>query len=761
MNWTNVKLILAREIRDQLRDRRTLFMMAVLPILLYPLLGMSFLQISQFMHEHPVSVAVFGAENLPPSPRLIDEDHFAAPLFASADQVGLLRVTLLPGRGDQKKAALQKAESGDYDAVVFVPPDFAGQLEQFHRLMTAARGQGGERKQRPARTPSRSRLPSGTTDVLPGRQDLLGRQDLPAAPAVEVPKPEIFWSKSSDKSQVASLRLDQVFEHWRREIVLANLAAGGLPAAAAEPFQWRKTDVAQESGREISPFWPKLLPVMMLVWALTGAFYPAVDLCAGEKERGTLETLLCSPAARGEIVLGKLATIMLFSMVTSLLNVVGMGLTGWLILGQIDGIGPPPLGAAVWLLMALVPMSLLFSALCLALAAFARSTKEGQYYLMPLLLVTMPLVVLPMAPGAELNLGYSLIPVTGVVLLLKTALEGHYLLMLRFLPPVLIVTAAGALLAIRWAIDQFNSEAVLFRESERLDVGLWLHHLLQDRQPTPTVAGAVFCGIVILLVRFFMTFAVSNLAEIDFDSFVKQTLVSELAVILTPTLLMTVLFTYRPRQTLGLRCPSAAALAAAPLLAVLLHPLIRLLGDAVMDLYKVSEPAAKSLAAAEQILLRAPCWQVLLLIAVVPAVCEELAFRGFILSGFRHLGHKWRAIIYTSIFFGLTHQVLQQSLVACLVGIVIGYLAVQSNSIFPGMVFHVVNNSLGVIVARWPALHDLLARDAAHPARFWIATAIGTLAAALVLYGFHRMSWQRSEEEDRREAILKAIQADG
>ena len=73
-------------------------------------------------------------------------------------------------------------------------------------------------------------------------------------------------------------------------------------------------------------------------------------------------------------------------------------------------LGLPPLLACVWLLLALLPVSALFSALCLALAAFARSTKEGQYYLMPLLLVTMPLVILPMAPGVELNLGNSLIP---------------------------------------------------------------------------------------------------------------------------------------------------------------------------------------------------------------------------------------------------------------------------------------------------------------------------------------------------------------
>ena len=64
--------------------------------------------------------------------------------------------------------------------------------------------------------------------------------------------------------------------------------------------------------------------------------------------------------------------------------------------------------------------------MCLALAALARSTTEGQYYLVPLLLVTMPLAVLPMAPGVELTLGNSLIPVTGVVLLLRSMIEGNY-----------------------------------------------------------------------------------------------------------------------------------------------------------------------------------------------------------------------------------------------------------------------------------------------------------------------------------------------
>ena len=85
---------------------------------------------------------------------------------------------------------------------------------------------------------------------------------------------------------------------------------------------------------------------------------------------------------------------------------------------------------------------------------------------------------------------------------------------------------------------------------------------------------------------------------------------------------------------------------------------------------------------------------------MVPAVCEELAFRGFILSGFRHLGHKWRAIVYSALLFGLTHGILQQSLIACLLGTVLGFLAVQSGSILPGMVFHVVHNTLAVANSR-------------------------------------------------------------
>ena len=252
--------------------------------------------------------------------------------------------------------------------------------------------------------------------------------------------------------------------------------------------------------------WSKILPFVLLLWALTGAFYPAVDLCAGEKERGTLETLLSSPAERSEIVWGKLLTVMLFSIATAVLNLLSMGLTGALVVRHMPDFGPPPLLAIVWLLIALVPVSALFSGLCLALAALARSTKEGQYYLMPLVLVTMPLTILPMSPGVELNLGNSLIPVTGIVLLLRTLLEGNY-------------AAGGALCSAGGGRDARPAacwpsagrpissipKACCSAKASGWTWACWLRSLLRDRDDTPSVAEALACGVLILMIHFFMS----------------------------------------------------------------------------------------------------------------------------------------------------------------------------------------------------------------------------------------------------------------
>ncbi len=725
MNWSNVKLIFMREVRDQLRDRRTLFMIAVLPLLLYPLLGMSFFQVTQFMREHAIRVLVIGAPVSAELPPLVEQNRFAANLFTEPNNARLLQLVSRPSaeNGSQRdplEQARRDMHEGNYEVVVYFPPNFAAQFARFHHSLLEDKS--GE-----------------------------GRAD------AQIPNVDIYPNLAKDSSTAAYRRVSEVLDRWREAIGQQNLKDSKVSPAAAKPFEIATLDVA-EVGQHKAALWSKVLPFVLLIWALTGAFYPAIDLCAGEKERGTLETLLSSPAERIEIVWGKLLAVMLFSMSTAILNLLSLTITGSFVLSQLPNLGPPPGLAIVWLLVALVPISALFSALCLALAAFARSTKEGQYYLMPLMLITMPLTILPMAPGVELNLGNSLIPITGVVLLLRAMLESNYLEAMPYLPLVAAVTLACCWLAIRWATNQFNTESVLFRESERWDVSLWIKHLLRDRENTPSVSEAMFCGVLILMIRFFMSFALP--LPQTFHDFAVLAIVTQLVVVATPALLMTIMLTRSPVQTLLLRKSPLLAPLAAVLLALALHPAINVVQTVVNRLYPLSEQLTKEL---DRLMIEPDSLGIMLLVlGVLPAICEELAFRGFILSGLRHVGHKWTAIVLSSIFFGAAHAIFQQSLIALLVGLVIGFLAVQSGSLLPGVLFHVVHNSMGLLIKQvTPALaqedHWLhwLMRNVSDEGQLyhWPVVLCSVAASGAILFWFQRLPYARTPEESLQEAI--------
>jgi sodium transport system permease protein len=624
---------------------------------------------------------------------------------------------------EAERFARQAVQQGEYEVAIHFPRGFAEKLAQFRRQSPHEVAQAEASPEKP-----------------------------------EVPGPRIYFSTAKERSTITYSRVLDVLQRWREALGRETLAALGLPESTARPFDIEDEDLAELAGRRGAAVWSKILPCLLLLFALTGAFYPAIDLCAGEKERGTLETLLISPAERTEIVWGKLLTVMLFSVAMSVLNLVSMGFTSHLVLSQLREFGPPPALAPLWLLLALLPVSALFSALCLALASLARSSKEGQYYLMPLLLVTMPLVLLPLSPGFDLNLGNSLIPITGVMLLLRTVLEGNYWQALPYVPLVAGVTLFCCLLAVRWAVDQFNSESVLFRESERLDLGLWLKHLLRDREDTPNVAAALFCGVLILLVQFFMNVTLAR--HMVQASFEVVALVTQLAAIATPALLMTVMLARSPRQTLLLRLPTLAAVPLAVLLAVSLHPVANALQTVVVQLYPLSDTVKQQL---EGLLGRSESLGLLLfVVAVVPALCEELAFRGFILSGLRHLGHTRRAIALSAIFFGLAHTIFQQSILAFIMGLVLGYLAVQTGSLLPGVLFHMTHNALGVLsgqlkpelLQRWPALSWMVDDPSGESFLYrWPVIVLGALLGLMILLWFRQLPHARTREEALQQAI--------
>lgn len=775
MRWRNVGLIYRREVRDQLRDRRTLFTVAVLPLLLYPLLGMVFLQMTQFLREHPSRIRVIGAESLPDDPPLLADGRFHPALSTdSAPPLIELSIERSPddssatgsapdkGSGGQVERVVRRVrqdiQAGRYDAALYVPPDFAARLARTRLKLDAARA---------APDPAPASAPATDDDSSSD-----GSQATPSS----APGPVVIANTASDRSRIAARRLEGLLERWRTALVDGDLRRSRIPPSATRPFEIAEQDVAEESSRRAA-VWSKVLPFVLLIWALTGAFYPAIDLCAGEKERGTLETLLCSPAQRVEIVWGKLLTTMTFSMTTSMLNLFCITGTGTLFVKQFEQtqgiagnlqIGAPPVFAIGWLVLALAPLSALFSALSLAIASFARSSREGQYYLMPLMMVCLPLMLLPLLPAAELDLGTSVVPVTGVMLLLRALIEGQYAEALVFLPPVAIVTAVCCWVAVRWAVDQFNNEGVLFRESERWDLRLLLLNSLRYRGETPSFGQAAFAGCLLLLARFFASFLLGGTPN-DWSSFVNTTLITQCGLIALPVVAMALLLTRSLTASLLLRRPRAGAVAGAVFLACALHPVGVALASLIRQLYPIGPDLLREIGRLGEIIHQAPnIGLVLLLLAVFPAICEELAFRGFILTGLRHSGRPWLAILISSALFGAVHSILQQSLATFLLGLVIGFLAVRTGSIYPTMVFHAVYNGLALLLSlRGPALLELnpgLSKVLVQTPfgleyRPAVAAASG-LFAALLLAWYQQQPAPVHEDELLRRALDEAPNSD-
>lgn len=466
MNWPILRTIWFRETRDLARDRRTLFMILALPALLYPLMGFVGYLFARGTLEQTSIVGICEPAYLPQLGPLSDG-------FGPVPPASWLAATPLTGiDGFAGAAALAQAAriQQDYPPLVI---DERFPARYWHnpadrRLVRVV----------PLSSTDRQPLVDREVDVLlVVPPDFLRRLDEGGRPTVEV------YARADERSRFAEKRLEEVLARWKERLKELRLLRRGLPADFDDPVAIRMPRDAEEGSQrtaeELAEMVARFFPVMLIMWSMAGALYPAIDVCAGEKERGTLETLLLSPASRAEIVTGKFLAVWVFSSMTALWNLAWMGGGTYLAHAWL----PFPvlrLSGLAWCVLVTLLLSGLFSAVSLALGAYARSTKEGQYYLLPLFLVTMPLTFLPLLPGVELDLVYSLVPVTGATLLLQRLMTGSQATPWLYFVPVLLSLAVSVALALRWAVSQFEREEVLFRSSERLDLGSLVRRLFRS-----------------------------------------------------------------------------------------------------------------------------------------------------------------------------------------------------------------------------------------------------------------------------------------
>jgi sodium transport system permease protein len=286
----------------------------------------------------------------------------------------------------------------------------------------------------------------------------------------------------------------------------------------------------------------------------------------------------------------------------------------------------------------------------------------------------------------------------------------------------------------------------LFRESEQFSLSAWLRHLLRDREPRQTGGHATLCFALILTSTWFLLLYLARQGP-------DLSLVSVVAgqsIILLPPVIMAFLLTSAPFKTLRLAWPEKRYLFLAVALVVAINPLVNELRPIVESLFPISSVIKASLA---QVMAQAPgLGTSLVVFALIPAICEEFAFRGFILSGLEHQHRTRSAILLSALMFGFLHVLLslfQQLFNATLLGVVLGLLAVRSRSIVPGIVFHFLNNALAialsyVVHAPWsgrivPWIYRNPEEGLYHGR--WLVASV--LLSGFLLFSLWKMKWER------------------
>jgi sodium transport system permease protein len=210
-----------------------------------------------------------------------------------------------------------------------------------------------------------------------------------------------------------------------------------------------------------------MLPYLLFILCLQGAMAPATDIGAGEKERGTLETLLISPIERNKIVLGKFLTIGFAGTMTALITVASMALWG-IVLSQgmalkfvADFMGQIGIIDFVLIFLMLVPVVSIFAAVLLSISIYAKSFKEAQSYMVPLVFLVIVPVVMALMPGVELKGGWAWVPLTNVALAMKELVKGtmDYFQLIAIFGSTMVIAGAALAFCVYW----FKQEKVLFR----------------------------------------------------------------------------------------------------------------------------------------------------------------------------------------------------------------------------------------------------------------------------------------------------------
>jgi sodium transport system permease protein len=396
-----IGIVYCKEFTEWVRDRRTLISTVLVPLFLFPIIMVGFSALAIVMvgqaQKETPKIMILGGEDSPQ-------------LLAELEKVKDLEIA--PYRANWKAQISDK----EIRAAVEIPAGFQAALEK------------GEAK------------------------------------AVE-----IYYYEGEMKSAFGAEHIEKALKNYREQVVKDRLMAKNVPPAVLTPFEIHQENVAppeKVSGATVGGF----IGYMVVLLCMTGAMYPAIELTAGEKERGTMETILSSPISRMNLVLGKFLLVLSAALATAALSVMSMGISFSALrrfnvssgrgeaAGLLLQLGPKTIAS---LFMMALPLAVLFSAVMMTIALFAKSYKEAQSYLTPMTFLVVIPAVASLLPGVELTPKLALVPILNTSLVCKEIMTGTYhwnAIAMNFAS-----TCVYAAIALFLAFKTFQRESVLFR----------------------------------------------------------------------------------------------------------------------------------------------------------------------------------------------------------------------------------------------------------------------------------------------------------
>ena len=393
-----IGIIFRKELKDTLRDRRTLFFMIVFPILIIPLIVGGIPKIMVSMMEKKmterINIAIIGEEN---NLELVE-------IFGMADSIDVIF-------NMERDSIEQSIRNKDIDGAVIIPDGFS---EMVNSMKTAQ-----------------------ITIVY----------------------------ISSDDLEAAKKRMESVINKYRESKISQRLEMLEIQSEILEPVKINHRNIASEKEMigKLAGGW---LPYMFTLYCFMGAMYPALHLGAGEKERGTIETLLISPAGRLEILLGKFCVISLSGFLSAISGIIGL-LVGLQFMTELPMEIITTMKSIIeiktiaLILSLIVPVSIFFSAVLLSISFYAKSFKEAQSLVTPINILILFPALIGLIPGVELTWKTALIPIVNISLVTKEIIAETVssVLLLEVYGSMIILAIVGLFFTRWW----FNREEVIFR----------------------------------------------------------------------------------------------------------------------------------------------------------------------------------------------------------------------------------------------------------------------------------------------------------